>query len=310
MSDESRDSSEAGRKGSGKNDNVINHAATAAATAVSNTLIPKFTEITTALEGLRLSAISRDEAMTLIGQAEQRVEVRLDQVEMIVEEERVLALLEWVEKEKSLDYAKRGTVMVRHLPFSLCFTRDDLKAAESLGALIEGEWKRQRKFPQELYPYSLLRRCLSMLGGISSGEPDIDGSWGMSWRIESFFYRSSTDMRGEPSHTGELKLSLGDVAALLSAYDEARNRLGIEEGRPFPLSLPTDTEILNRKIVMHPGASPLFRFFGKVDRATRAVEGGFATEAQQNLKDRYHVVVQDFRKVTGPTSTRAAGLTE
>uniref|UniRef100_A0A0G4HQB7 Uncharacterized protein n=1 Tax=Chromera velia CCMP2878 TaxID=1169474 RepID=A0A0G4HQB7_9ALVE len=182
MSDESRDSNEAGRKGSGENDDVINRAATAAATAVSNTLIPKFTEITTALEGLRLSAISRDEAMTLIGQAEQRVEVRLDQVEMIVEEERVLALLEWVEKEKSLDHAKtlRGTVVVRHLPFGLYFTRDDLKAAESLGALIEGEWKRQRKFPQELYPYSPLRHCLSMLGGISSGEPDIDGSWGMS----------------------------------------------------------------------------------------------------------------------------------
>uniref|UniRef100_A0A0G4GQW1 Uncharacterized protein n=1 Tax=Chromera velia CCMP2878 TaxID=1169474 RepID=A0A0G4GQW1_9ALVE len=78
MSDESRDSNEAGRKGSGENDDVINRAATAAATAVSNTLIPKFTEITTALEGLRLSAISRDEAMTLIGQAKQRVEVKLD----------------------------------------------------------------------------------------------------------------------------------------------------------------------------------------------------------------------------------------
>uniref|UniRef100_A0A0G4HJW5 Uncharacterized protein n=1 Tax=Chromera velia CCMP2878 TaxID=1169474 RepID=A0A0G4HJW5_9ALVE len=149
-----------------------------------------------------------------------------------------------------------------------------------------------------------------MLGGISFGELDIDGSWGMSWKIKSFFYRSTTDMRGEPSHTGELKLTPGNAAALLSAYDEACNRLGIEDGRPLPLSLPTDTEILNRKIIMHPGVSPLFRFFEKVDRATRVVEGGFATEAQQNLKNWYHVVVQNFRKVTGSTSTRAAELTE
>uniref|UniRef100_A0A0G4HNB8 Uncharacterized protein n=1 Tax=Chromera velia CCMP2878 TaxID=1169474 RepID=A0A0G4HNB8_9ALVE len=74
MSDESRDSNEAGRRGSGENDDVINRAATAIATAISNILIPKFIEITTALKGLHLSAISRDEAMTLIGQAEQRVE--------------------------------------------------------------------------------------------------------------------------------------------------------------------------------------------------------------------------------------------
>uniref|UniRef100_A0A0G4HXD6 Uncharacterized protein n=1 Tax=Chromera velia CCMP2878 TaxID=1169474 RepID=A0A0G4HXD6_9ALVE len=142
-----RDSNEAGKKGRGENDDVINHAAMAAATAISNTLIPKFTEITTALESLHSSAISSDKAVTLIGQAKQRIEVRLDQIEMIVEEERVLALLEWVEKEKSLDHAKRGTVVVRHLLFGLCFTRDDLKAAESFSALIECKWKRLRKFP-------------------------------------------------------------------------------------------------------------------------------------------------------------------
>uniref|UniRef100_A0A0G4FBL2 Uncharacterized protein n=1 Tax=Chromera velia CCMP2878 TaxID=1169474 RepID=A0A0G4FBL2_9ALVE len=300
----------AGRKGSGENDDVINRAATAAATAVSNTLIPKFTEITTALEGFRLSTISRDEAVTLIGQAEQRVEVRLDHVEMIVEEERVFALLEWVEKEKALDHAKRGTAVVniktsplwpvfykgrpQSSKVSRCPHRRRVETAEEIltGAVP--------LFPPPSLPLNARRYIVWRAGH----------RWGMSWRIKSFFYRSTTDMRGEPSHTDELKLTPGDAAALLSAYDEARNKLGIEEGRPLPLFLPTDTEILNRKIVMHPGASPLFRFFGKVNRVTRAVEGGFATEAQQNLKDRYHAVMQDFRKVTGPTSTRVAGLTE